>query len=273
MKGLNPADFVKGLAGIMTGKPMKLPDSLKDNPVLRLLFSRRSIRKFKEREIPDGIFDVILEAGRLAPSTVNLQTWTFGVFDRKQWKETFNQMIPFKGVRAVVVMADIHRDYTVLADFPRKPLVEYTLSTVNASIASFAMNMAAESLGIGSVMLSETGKSGFYDAVYLKDKMKLPGGVFPLMTIVFGYPAEKAMAMPPRLPLSEISFRKGTYKAPDPKVMDAWLKQMMAGYRAMFVIQSFKDKLNHYLAKVDEAEKGLRKTVFHVKESFRKKIR
>jgi hypothetical protein len=78
--------------------------------------------------------------------------------------------------------------------------------------------------------------------------------------------------MPPKLPLSEIAFRDGVYKEPDRKVMDKWLKEMMAGYRAMFVIQSFKDKINHYLGKVDEAEKGLRKTVFYRKEEFKKKI-
>ena len=273
MRSLSPVDFVKGLGGIVSGRPMNLPASLKDNPVLRTLFQRRSIRKFKQKAIPDDIFNVVLEAGRLAPSTVNLQTWTFGVFDQQQWKKTFNLMIPFKGTRAVIIMGDVHRSQAVLDDFPCKPLVEYTLSTVNAGIASYAMNIAAESMGIGSVMLSETGKSGFYDALYLKKKLGLADGVFPLMTIVFGYAAEKASAMPPKLPLSEIVFTEGVYKEPDRKVMEKWLKEMMAGYRAMFVIQSFKDRINHYLAKVDEAEKGLHKIVFYKKEEFRKKIR
>ena len=225
MRSLSPIDFVKGLGGIVSGRPMNLPASLKDNPVLRTLFQRRSIRKFKQKAIPDDIFNVVLEAGRLAPSTVNLQTWTFGVFDQQQWKKTFNLMIPFKGTRAVIIMGDVHRSQAVLDDFPCKPLVEYTLSTVNAGIASYAMNIAAESMGIGSVMLSE------------------------------------------------IVFTEGVYKEPDRKVMEKWLKEMMAGYRAMFVIQSFKDKINHYLAKVDEAEKGLHKIVFYKKEEFRKKIR
>ncbi|MFW5747864.1 MAG: nitroreductase family protein, partial [bacterium] len=43
---------------------------------------RRSVRSFLDRPVPDDIFDAILEAGRLAPSGVNLQTWSFACFDR-----------------------------------------------------------------------------------------------------------------------------------------------------------------------------------------------
>lgn len=272
MRNLSPFTFVKGLKDILSGKPGELPDRFKNNETLKLLFKRRSIRKFKTTPIPDDAFNIILEAARIAPSTVNLQTWSFGVYDSKQWKETFNSAIPFNAVRAVVILGDMHRDHTILTDFPHKPLVEYTLCVINASIASFAMNMAAESLGIGSVMLSETGKSGFYDGLYLKEKLGLPDSIFPIMTMVFGYPAEKPMAMPPRFPMKEVTFT-GKYKGPDRKITDNWLKQMQAGYRAMFVIQSFKDKLNHYLKKSDEAEKGLHKMIFHRKEEFKKKIK
>jgi len=172
MKPLNPVAFIKGLKGILDGR-VYLPEGLTDNPVLQVLLRRRSVRKFQDRRIPDAVFRAILEAGRVAPSGVNLQSWSFGVFDPEYWKNTFERPIPFGAARAVMVMADVHRLKGVLEEFPHRPLVEYTLSVVNASIAAYAMNIAAESCGVASCMLSDTGNSGFYDARYLKERLNL----------------------------------------------------------------------------------------------------
>ncbi|MBN2322422.1 MAG: nitroreductase family protein [Spirochaetes bacterium] len=261
MKPLNPVAFIRGLRGILDGE-IYLPASLADNPVLQVLLRRRSVRKFLEKPIPEDVFRTILEAGRVAPSGVNLQSWSFGVFDPESWRNTFGRPIPFGAVRAVMVMGDVHRLKGVLDEFPHRPLVEYTLSVVNASIAAYAMNIAAESCGVASCMLSDTGKSGFYDARFLKGRLNLPDGVFPVMTIVFGYPRGKPLAMPPKLPLEQVAFTE-TYKDPDRVVMKRWLQQMIAGYRAWKVTDSFQAQLRRYLAKIDDAEKGLGELIFH----------
>ncbi|RKX78995.1 MAG: hypothetical protein DRP87_04635 [Spirochaetes bacterium] len=271
MKSLNPIEFVKGLQGILNAK-VKLPASLSDNPVLQLLIRRRSVRKFQQKDIPDDVFRIILEAARLAPSTVNLQTWKFGIFNQESWQETFEKPIPFKGNRAVIILGDMHRIRRTMDEFPFKPLVEYTLSVINASIAAYAMNIAAEACGVSSVMLSETGKTGFYDAKYLKEKLGLPDGVYPVMTIVFGYARGKMPVMPPKLPLKSIVFSGTSYEEADENILREWLEQMMAGYRASFVTQSFKGKLNHYLKKVDQAERNLSKLIFYREEEFKDKI-
>ena len=94
------------------------------------------------------------------------------------------------------------------------------------------MNIAAEACGVASVMLSETGESRFYDAQYLREKLGLPDGVFPIMTIVFGYPEARPKGMPPKLALVDITFA-GRYKEPDARAAKRWLDQMMAGCRAL----------------------------------------
>jgi hypothetical protein len=73
---MGPLEFVRSIRRILAGKP-QVPPSLEDNQLLDIILKRRSIRRFTDREIPDDVFSAILEAGRLAPSTVNLQTWTF----------------------------------------------------------------------------------------------------------------------------------------------------------------------------------------------------
>ena len=162
-----PIGFVRSLARLLSGKPT-VPPSLADNPLLETILQRRSVRTFDKREIPDDVFAAILEAARVAPSTVNLQSWSFAVFTAETWRATFEHPIPFQGQRAVIVMGDTHRDRIVLDAFPQSPLIEYTLGVVNASLAAMNMNIAAEALGVSSVMLSETGRTGLLDAGYLK---------------------------------------------------------------------------------------------------------
>jgi FMN reductase (NADPH) len=255
-----PLGYVRSLARILAGRP-KVPPSLQDNALLGVLLNRRSVRRFADRPVPNDVFAAILEAARVAPSTVNLQTWSFAVFDSQGWQRTFGRSTPFHAPRAVIVLGDVYRDRTVLDVFPRSPMVEYTVAVMNASLAAMAMNIAAEALGVSSVMLSETGRTGLLDAGYLKKTLALPDGVFPLMTIAFGYPAGAYPPMPPKLPLEEICF-DGRYREPDPAVMEDWLHQMIAGYKASNLRSSFDAQLNVYRAKIGRAEADLHSMVF-----------
>ena len=258
---MGPLSFIRSTLRILAGRP-RVPPSLKDNQLLNVLLKRRSLRRFAGREIPDDVFAAILEAGRLAPSTVNLQTWAFAVFTAQTWQAIFGRPIPFKGQRAVVVMGDTHRDKLVLDVFPYSPLVEYTVAVMNASLAAMNMNIAAEALGVASVMLSETGRTGFLDAGYLKQKLELPDGVFPLMTIVFGYPQGPYPPMPPKLPMESICFAD-EYREADRTIMDDWLAQMVAGYKVSFPRSSFAAQVKLYRSKIGQAEADLRAMVFY----------
>lgn len=251
---------VRSLAQIIRGKP-QIPPSLADNSLLKVILNRRSVRSFTDQAIPDDVFAAILEAGRLAPSTVNLQTWAFAVFDDAQWWEMFGHAIPFRGRRAVIVCTDTYRGRQVLDVFPYSPLVEYTVAVMNASLAAMNMNIAAEALGVSSVMLSETGRSGFLDAKYLKEKLRLPENAIPLMTIVFGYARGAYPPMPPKLPAKQVCFR-GEYQPPDLETMQNWRSQMVAGYKASHLNSSFESQVRIYQNKMAQAEIDLHEMVF-----------
>ncbi len=254
-------DFLRGIWRIIASRP-QIPSSLENNELITKILNRRSVRRFTQQRIPEAEFGAILEAGRLAPSTVNLQTWSFAVFDVETWNDKFKRNIPFNAQRAVIVMGDAHRNREVLGTFPHSPLVEYTLAVMNASLAAMNMNMAAEALGISSVMLSETGRSGLLDAGYLKLRLKLPENVFPIMTIVFGYAQKGYAPMPPKLPLDQICFTD-TYKKTDQQVLKDWMAQMTAGYKASFPQSSIENQLQVYKSKIERVEKDLNKMVFH----------
>ncbi len=252
--------FIASLGKILSRHP-QVPASLEDNALLRTILQRRSVRQFAPRPIPEDVFAAILEAGRVAPSTVNLQTWSFAFFDAPAWREKFGRPIPFRAQRAVIVMSDTHRVKQVLDVFPYSPLLEYTLAVMNASLAAMNMTTAAEALGVASVMLSETGRTGLLDVSYLCEKLQLPPGVIPLTTIVFGYPAGPRPPMPPKLALQQVFFN-GVYPPVDRPEMEDWLAQMVSGYKASHPTSSFDAQLAIYRSKISQAETDLEAIVF-----------
>jgi nitroreductase len=266
MADLSPRAFFRGLARIIAARP-RVAERLQDNRLLETVLERRSIRKFKTDDVPEDVWQAILEAGRLAPSTVNLQTWSFATFTAGTWREKFDRQLPFGARRAVVIMADAHRAKRVVEGFPYAPLCEYTVGVMNASLAAMNMNIAAEALGVSSCMLSETGKTGFYDARHLADELDLPPGVVPIMTIVFGYAATGRPAMPPKLPLDGVAAPGQYARTPQP-VLDDWYEQMQAGYQADNWGERFAGQVAHYNRRIEAAEKDLRSLVFYAGEEF-----
>jgi nitroreductase len=256
-------ETIGSLIQLLSGKP-HIPASLADNTLLKVILNRRSVRSFTDQTIPDDVFAAILEAGRLAPSTVNLQTWAIAVFDGNLWQQTFGHSIPFRGSRAVIVIADNFRARQVLDVFPYSPLVEHTAAVMNASLAAMNMNIAAEALGVSSVMLSETGRSGLLDAKFLKEKLNLPEYTVPIMTIVFGYARGPYPPMPPKLPINQIIF-EGKYQPPDNEILQSWVSQMTAGYKASHPGSSFENQVKIYGNKIGQAETDLKEMIFYKK--------
>jgi nitroreductase len=254
---VNPIAFLRGLARLLAGRP-RVPRALAGNEALRVILERRSIRKFRDEDLPDDVWQAILEAGRVAPSTVNLQTWSFALFTRASWREFFGRPLPYGAPRAVMILADTHRARRVVEGFPEVPLCDYTVGVMNASLAAMTMTLAAEALGVGSVMLSETGKTGFYDAAELSQALALPPGVVPITTIVFGRSAHRPV-MPPRLPLEAVSFAGRYPETPQP-VLEAWYEQMQAGYVAS-TGQAFQKQIDLYNRRLEDAEGDLRRLV------------
>jgi len=261
MSDLSWRRFASGLIRIISAKP-RLPRQFNDNQTLRTILERRSVREFKAEAVAEDTWRTILEAGRLAPSTVNLQTWSFAHFTAEQWRDFFGSPLPFGAARGVVVLTDARRARRAVTEFPYAPLCEHTIGVMNASLAAMNMTLAAESLGLGSVMLSETGRTGFYDARHLAKKLELPPGVVPIMSMVFGHPAGKIPVMPPKHELDSIAFT-GTYRETPAAALEQWYDQMKAGYRAAHKGERFSAKIAYYNRRIAEAERDLNDVVYY----------
>lgn len=261
MSDLSFREFAAGLMRIVSARP-RVARHLQNNAMLQAILQRRSAREFLTDPIDDEVWGAILEAGRLAPSTVNLQTWSFAHFTGQQWREFFGSPIPFSAARGVVILTDARRARRAVTEFPYAPLCEHTIGVMNASLAAMNMTLAGESLGLGSVMLSETGRTGFYDAAHLRDKLDLPPGVIPIMSIVFGYPAGKPPVMPPKHPLESVAFT-GKYRPTPEDDLQRWYAEMQAGYRAAHKGERFAAKIAYYNRRIADAERDLNEMVFY----------
>ena len=61
--------------------------------VLGLMKTRRSIRRFKQKDVPDELLEKIMEAGRWAPSGDNGQAWRFIVVRDPVTKEALGKIV------------------------------------------------------------------------------------------------------------------------------------------------------------------------------------
>lgn len=121
------------------------------NPVVQNILSRRSVRKFKEQEIPRPLLDMILKAGYYAPSGHNMQSWRFTVLTKHadiiKLREVSGQtarehkvhFYGFENPAAVVLISNDNRNPDGCQD---------------ASCAAENMMLAAGSYGIGSVWIN-----------------------------------------------------------------------------------------------------------------------
>ena len=138
-----------------------------------VVLSRRSIRSYKQEEIPRNVLEKILEAGRQAPSAANRQPWHFIVITDHKIKKKLSQWRLSKFVKesAFTIAGCAYAD-------------DY-LALIDTSIALQNMVIAAWALGIGSCWIA-----GFEE-----DKAKIilniPEDWKVIALITFGYPSDK----------------------------------------------------------------------------------
>ncbi|RLG54147.1 MAG: nitroreductase [Thermoproteota archaeon] len=139
-----------------------------------VILSRRSIRKYERKDIPQDILNKILEAGRQAPSARNIQPWHFIVITDEKIKEKLSQGRYNWFIReapiTIVGCADLNSS--------RKWAV------IDTTIALQNMVIAAWALGIGSCWI------GDFVEDEVKKLLNVPNGWKVVALISFGYPAE-----------------------------------------------------------------------------------
>lgn len=163
------------------------------NETLQLIRQRRSIRKFQDVPVPGDMVEAILEAGKLAPCSMNRQERHFTVIESTELMADMNRDSKAVAVglkdRYLSLMAQSenysifhHAPLLIVVSGPNEPMAE---SDCAAAIQN--MSIAAESLGFSSCWVNYVLFlfQGTKDAEY-REKLGLPEGYHPYGALVIG---------------------------------------------------------------------------------------
>ncbi len=166
------------------------------NPVLDVIFGRRSVREYLDRPVPDELLEKILLAGIWAPSGLNNQPWRFAIIRDRSVKSQVARLTRYAAIieRApVIIPVFIDREsmYNEVKDY----------QAIGACIEN--MLLAIHSLGLGAVWLGEILKN----AEKVRDILDLPETLELMAVIALGYPAHRKQKSS-RKPLEEFILKE-----------------------------------------------------------------
>lgn len=155
------------------------------NPKLDFIFSRRSIRRYQDKAVPDGLITDLLEAGMAAPSAVARDPWHFIVVKNRQTLEQIIQIHPHarmlrQAPLALIVCGDITKAHD--------QLLSYMLQDLSAAVENILI--AANTLGLGACWLGIHPREERIAGI--RQLLNLPDQIIPMCGIAIGYPAEQA---------------------------------------------------------------------------------
>lgn len=179
-------------------------EEIRLNPkqVLDVIRFRRTIRQFKQQEIPQEVLHQILEAGRLTHTAKNTQDVSFIVLDQQKNKfeqmavNLFRKLKPVAGLfNEMVRKNEIDDDFF----FFKAPIAIVILANdkTNGLLAAQNMEFVAEANGLG-VLFSGFFTTALNHSKKMKREMNLPKGKQAAMTLVLGYPNTKFLRSVPR---------------------------------------------------------------------------
>ena len=157
--------------------------------VMSLIRKRRSIRHFAKKPVEPEKIDLLLEAALRAPSSRGLNPWEFIVVT----DQALLEMLSHAKQHGSTFLKDAPLGIVVCGDGDASDVwVE------DCSIASILVQMAAQSLGLGSCWVQVRNRQ-YNDRIaseqYVQDVLGIPMPIRVESIIAVGYPAEEK---PPR---------------------------------------------------------------------------
>lgn len=168
---------------------------LNPDDVLEVIRFRRSVRQFKQKEVPREVIEQILEAGRLTHTAKNLQDVSFVVLDKEKDRieqmavSLFRKMKPFADLFSPMAKNNKINDHFFFFNAPIA-IVILAKDKTNGILAAQNMEFAAEANGLG-VLFSGYFTMAANHSRKIKNAIKVPKGKSIAMTLVIGYPDVK----------------------------------------------------------------------------------
>jgi nitroreductase len=145
--------------------------------------TKRAVRQFAERPLPDEVLAAILNAGRRAQSSKNSQPWHFIVVRQRETLAALSQLGTFAGhlagaaLAVVIVTPDPAQRWSIMFD---------------AGQSAAYMQLAAWDLGVGSCPAT------IYEPEKAQALLAVPADWHIHAALSFGYPAVPAEPAAPK---------------------------------------------------------------------------
>jgi nitroreductase len=149
------------------------------------IHKRRSIRKFLDKPIGEGLVQKLLAAAMQAPSARNQQPWQFVVIDDRATLAKIPEFMPNAAMAAEAPLAIL-----VCGDLSLEKSPGYWV--VDCAAAMENMLLAAQALGLGACWCGVYPREPRMDA--MRTLIGLPENVIAHSLIVVGQPAERVAA-------------------------------------------------------------------------------
>ena len=179
---------------------------VQEHPLYRLIFSRRDVRRFLPRPVPEGILQRILKAAHHAPSVGFMQPWNFIVIRDPAVKRKVKDLFLLENARAGQVFRGKRRrlygrlklegileapiNLCVTCDPNRlgpHVLGRHTVRRTDVystccAVQNLWLAARAEGVGVGWVSILRNDR--------LKRILGIPAGIIPVAYLCVGYPVE-----------------------------------------------------------------------------------
>lgn len=152
---------------------------------IELAKTRYSVRKFEAKSVEQEKTDLLLEAGRLAPTAHNNQPQRILVLNTGDSLEKLSRCTPFTFGAPLALI--ICYDKTVSW---KRPFDGQDMGSVDASIVATHIMLAAASIGLGSTWV------GHFDPAALRRAFPMPENLVPVAILPIGYPDQTSTPNP-----------------------------------------------------------------------------
>jgi nitroreductase len=157
---------------------------VKTMDVFEAIKGRRSVRAFKREDVPVGMVEKLIDAGRWAPSAGNIQPWEFIIVRKAEVKRKLAAAAGGQGFieEAPVVVVVCANENRSVQGYGVRGKTLYCIQDTAAAIQN--IHLAAFAMGLGTCWV------GAFKEEDAKEALKIPDGVRPVAIVPVGYAAE-----------------------------------------------------------------------------------
>ena len=148
---------------------------------IKLAEERYSLRAFSLKPVEKEKLDLVLKAGRLAPTACNNQPQRILVIESEKALAKLKNCTRyhFNAPMALLVCYDKTASW-------KRSFDNHDGGNIDASIVTTHMMLQAAELGLGTTWV------GYFNPTVVKEEFKLPDNIIPVALLPLGYPAEGA---------------------------------------------------------------------------------